>query len=590
MVLDSDIIKFLIASDIHAGYGENKQYIGNDSFESLREVLSNAKEAKVDFVLLAGDLFHENHPSRETQLKVVRLLRTYCTKGEKPDLDFVSDPTINFQHSNFPSVNYLDDNLCITGLSALDVLHESGLLNLFGKYSDLDHLEVAPILLKRGCTKIALYGIGSQRDDRLARAFSKGKIKFKRPEDDDWFYILVLHQNRPPRSKLRSTKSHVSFKCIPDFFDVVIWVMNMNPDFKSFDVNGQNKSFYIIQPGSTVATALSTDEAKRKHIGIMSVHRKQFKLKKIEMKTVRQLIIDELDLNEAEPSAKIAKTTIRQKNMKDEQLIEDKIEQMLESAEIEREPSRPFPPRVRLKVVYSGKWLNIPPINGRKFGAKYMDRVANATEMIFVRVKREDKKAVNVDDSIIQFLGPRTDDVSTVDEMVNRFYGNCEFKKCLTIISEGIMGKQLEEYSNTDTNTQFKYTHADRALTESIKEQIGETGDKVKDIMKDKVDDNDNDVPILQKISECIQIVKRERLGRTGHRTTTDASSLNDTMDTSFHERGGFDPERIVTSTPRASQEREVQWLQAVSSNSQVSEEVEMSEDISTICEHDFSP
>ncbi|CAK5049264.1 unnamed protein product [Meloidogyne enterolobii] len=114
MVLDSDIIKFLIASDIHAGYGENKQYIGNDSFESLREVLSNAKEAKVDFVLLAGDLFHENHPSRETQLKVVRLLRTYCTKGEKPDLDFVSDPTINFQHSNFPSVNYLDDNLCIT--------------------------------------------------------------------------------------------------------------------------------------------------------------------------------------------------------------------------------------------------------------------------------------------------------------------------------------------------------------------------------------------------------------------------------------------------------------------------------------------
>ncbi|CAK5016241.1 unnamed protein product [Meloidogyne enterolobii] len=61
-------------------------------------------------------------------------------------------------------------------------------------------------------------------------------------------------------------------------------------------------------------------------------------------------------------------------------------------------------------------------------------------------------------------------------------------------------------------------------------------------------------------------------------------------MDSSFHERGGFDPERIVTSTPRASQEREVQWLQAVSSNSQVTEEVEMSEDISTICEHDFSP
>uniref|UniRef100_A0A1I8BM44 Mre11_DNA_bind domain-containing protein n=1 Tax=Meloidogyne hapla TaxID=6305 RepID=A0A1I8BM44_MELHA len=221
------------------------------------------------------------------------------------------------------------------GLSALDVVHESCLLNLFGKYCDLDQLEVAPILLKRGSTKIALYGIGSQRDDRLARAFSKRKIKFKRPEDDDWFYILVLHQNRPPRSKLRSTKSHVSFKCIPGFFDVIIWGHEheclIDPDFRSFDVNGQNRSFYIIQPGSTVATALSTEEAKKKHIGIMSVHKKPFKLKKIELKTVRQLIIDELDLNESEPAAKVPKTTFRQKNMRDEQIIDAKIKQMLET-------------------------------------------------------------------------------------------------------------------------------------------------------------------------------------------------------------------------------------------------------------------
>ena len=60
----------------------------------------------------------------------------------------------------------------------------------------------------------------------------------------------------------------------------------------------------------------------------------------------------------------------------------------------------------------------------------------------------------------------------------------------MTIISEGIMGKQLEEYSNTETYTQFKYTHADRSMAESIKEQIGGLGDKVKDMMKDRVGDN----------------------------------------------------------------------------------------------------
>lgn len=126
------VIRFLIASDIHAGYAENKQYIGNDSFETLQEVLNTALEKKADFILLgntynsyfaffdlikfktAGDLFHENNPTRESQLKVVRLLRRYCLSEGKTTLDFLSDPTINFEHSNFPVVNYLDKNLHVS--------------------------------------------------------------------------------------------------------------------------------------------------------------------------------------------------------------------------------------------------------------------------------------------------------------------------------------------------------------------------------------------------------------------------------------------------------------------------------------------
>lgn len=49
---DLPIVRFLIASDIHAGFGENKPYIGNDSFETFREVLGIGAESKVDFVLL----------------------------------------------------------------------------------------------------------------------------------------------------------------------------------------------------------------------------------------------------------------------------------------------------------------------------------------------------------------------------------------------------------------------------------------------------------------------------------------------------------------------------------------------------------
>lgn len=59
-------------------------------------------------------MFHENNPSRETQLKVTRLLRKYCFHDGELNIEFVSDPSVNFQHSNFPTVNYEDENLNIS--------------------------------------------------------------------------------------------------------------------------------------------------------------------------------------------------------------------------------------------------------------------------------------------------------------------------------------------------------------------------------------------------------------------------------------------------------------------------------------------
>uniref|UniRef100_A0A914RES2 Double-strand break repair protein MRE11 n=1 Tax=Parascaris equorum TaxID=6256 RepID=A0A914RES2_PAREQ len=79
------------------------------------------------------------------------------------------------------------------------------------------------VLLKKGKTNLAIYGIGSQRDDRLCRACLI--IRFLRPREDptSWFNILVLHQNRPRRSKDRSTGAHLPESLIPTFFDLVIW-------------------------------------------------------------------------------------------------------------------------------------------------------------------------------------------------------------------------------------------------------------------------------------------------------------------------------------------------------------------------------
>lgn len=80
----------------------------------------------------------------------------------------------------------------------MDILHVSNLINYFGKVEDIEKIELSPVLLQKGETKLALYGLGSCRDERLHRMFRKGNVKFLRPNEEEggWFNILVLHQNR----------------------------------------------------------------------------------------------------------------------------------------------------------------------------------------------------------------------------------------------------------------------------------------------------------------------------------------------------------------------------------------------------------
>lgn len=46
------------------------------------------------------------------------------------------------------------------GLCALDLLSASGLVNHFGHSHSVERIEISPILLQKGSTKLALYGLG----------------------------------------------------------------------------------------------------------------------------------------------------------------------------------------------------------------------------------------------------------------------------------------------------------------------------------------------------------------------------------------------------------------------------------------------
>lgn len=212
-------------------------------------------------VLLAGDLFHENKPTRRTLHKTMTILRKH-TMGPNPiSFQIISDQAQNFRSTVSPYnvVNYEhpfisidlpifsihgnhDDPTRDGGdemLAALDLLAMGNLVNYFGRQDAVDRVQVSPILIKKGETKVALYGMGSMRDERLNRMWQGKKVRFLRPESSsgngekgrnneeeedenvdsedeeegmEWFNIFALHQNRDLG---RGTKNCVHESMIP---------------------------------------------------------------------------------------------------------------------------------------------------------------------------------------------------------------------------------------------------------------------------------------------------------------------------------------------------------------------------------------
>jgi len=69
-----------------------------------------AQKHDVDMVLLAGDLFHENKPSRKSMYNVMRSLRKNCY-GDKPcELEMLGDESETFG-GFFNHVNYEDPDI-----------------------------------------------------------------------------------------------------------------------------------------------------------------------------------------------------------------------------------------------------------------------------------------------------------------------------------------------------------------------------------------------------------------------------------------------------------------------------------------------
>lgn len=458
---DEDTLKILIATDVHLGYLEKDAIRGGDSYNTFKEILEYAKDCQVDFILLGGDLFHENKPSRRCLHTCITMLRQYCMGDTPIQFNILSDQTVNFNTTKFPWVNYQDENLNISipvfsihgnhddptgaeGLCALDLLGASGLVNHFGHSQSVEKIEISPILMQKGKTKLALYGLGSIPDERLYRMFVNNQVTMLRPKEDqeEWFNLFTLHQNR---SKHGPT-NYIPEQFLDDFIDLVVW--GHEHECLIAPTKNEQQLFYVTQPGSSVATSLSPGEATKKHIGLLRVNGRKMKLQKLPLKTVRQFFIQDVVLSEYQD---LFSPDTPHVTKKVENFCYAKVNEMLEEAERERlgSPMTPEKPLVRLRVDYSG---GFETFNTSRFSQRFVDRVANPKDIIHFLRRREQKE--NIKDEIHVDYGKLVKNTATeglrVEDLVKKYFEAAEQTVQLSLLTEQGMGKAIQEFVDKD--------------------------------------------------------------------------------------------------------------------------------------------
>ena len=397
---EADTLKVLVVTDTHLGYKEDDDVRGEDSFRAFEEALQAAQRVGADLVLHGGDLFHLNKPTRKTVVKTLALLRRYCL-GDRPirfshlkfnagdGADFApnwEDPNLNVGLPLYALHGNHDDPSGAEHLSAMDVVQASGLVNYFGKSKTVTQsrgankgegvIRIKPLLLQKGRTKVALYGLGWINDARCARMFAaEGQVQWVRPVEPEegapFFNLFAVHQNR----NYAGQKNYLVEELLPQFLDLVLWGHEHESIPRAANVRA-NK-FKVLQAGSTVATGLKEEEAKPKHCFVLQVKGENWKLDPVPLRTVRPLVHDKLVWRRhcvSEEQQRDFRVAVTAK-------VEDMIDEATRRLPLGQEGVKPL---IHL-VVQQEKGA---PVSAAQLTQQFVGRVANPADMISISVKR----------------------------------------------------------------------------------------------------------------------------------------------------------------------------------------------------------
>lgn len=381
------------------------------------------------------------------------------------------DPNYNVAMPIFVIHGNHDDPSGEGNLSPIDILATAGLVNYFGKTASVDDINIVPILLKKGETRLALYGLGGIRDERLHRTFLQKKVRMMRPiEDDAWFNLMILHQNRVPHGPT----NYIPETFLDDFLDLVVWGHEHESQACDPTVCTQ-RGFMVCQPGSSVATSLCEGEAKRKHVVVLKVSGTSFEMQPIPLKSIRPFITRDVALRGACPRLAPADQAAINSYLCAE------VDGLIEAATAEwaeRNPDRagcPLP-LVRVRVDCSlpadeDLTKAYAVINPQRFGQQYINRVANPRDILHYLRKKGGAAAMaaqrrQASDAAEPEVPTAAPESLRVEDLVQQYLG-CQK---LDIFAQNEFGDILRtSIEKTDNGLIEKF------ITESIRRAVQQT-------------------------------------------------------------------------------------------------------------------
>ena len=233
-------------------------------------------------------------------------------------------------------------------------------------------------------------------------------------------------------------------------------------------------NFHVMQPGSSVATSLMPGEAVPKHVAILSITGRDFKVDTIRLKTVRPFVMKEIILSEEKEAIKLAKKANNRTELT--RFLESKVGEMIEQANQEWEEAqgdeerdedeKPPLPLIRLRVEYSApEGGNFDCENPQRFSNRFIGRVANVNDVVqFHRKKGSTTKRAQgaADLPEESMLASMTLDTVKVEKLVREFLA----VQTLTILPQNSFGDAVGQFVDKDDR------HAMEAfVSENLKKQ-----------------------------------------------------------------------------------------------------------------------